>query len=127
MKTIGPYLSFMHGVNTFAERFDGLIAENYAVGSESECVNNEDGIARTKEHNRARPRLKFAQLSQDAKAFKRPVLQFRADYNDIGLYLLDERKCVCGRDRAGDHSHTIAPWPKSRLDQLAIHFVRFCN
>src|ERR1700690_1219860 len=127
MKAIGPNLSFMHGVDAFAERFDGLVTENYAMGPESERVNYKGWVARTEEHYRARPCLKFTQLTQDAKTFERSVLQFRADYDDIGLNLFDERKRVSGSDGASNDSDTITPRSKSRFDQLAVHFVRFCH
>jgi hypothetical protein len=73
----------MHGVDAFRESFEGLVAEDDAVGAAAEGVNDQVAFARAEQHHRARAGLQGAQFAQDAKTFERTFMQLRADDGDV--------------------------------------------
>jgi hypothetical protein len=122
---IGPHLALMDGMNAFAKSFERLVAEDYALRAEPECVNHQLAFPGIEQHDRASPHVRGTKFAQDVVALERSLLQLSADHRDIGLNFLQEGEGTQRIHRTGHHGHAIPSRPQRVRDKLTIHLIRF--
>jgi hypothetical protein len=118
-----PHLATADDVDRFAERFKWLIAVEYAVGSETERIDDEITVERISEQDRSDSGAVGADTAEHVQSDRLAVAQAGANQGDVGLAIA-KRVQHAGRICCARYDfEAITGASQSRRHKLAAHFI----